>query len=53
MRIDDTWATRTGNSISVGYLSYVPVNRYVCSSCGFTEEWIDREDLYDLQKNYE
>jgi len=25
--------------------SGVNVNRYVCCSCGFTEEWIDLEDI--------
>ena len=31
----------TGNTIFSG----VNVNRYICCSCGFTEEWIDKEDL--------
>lgn len=31
----------TGNTI----FSAVNVNRYVCCSCGYTEEWIDVEDM--------
>jgi hypothetical protein len=32
-----------GNYIRVGMtpLSNIPVSRYVCTSCGFIEEWID------------
>ena len=37
----------TGNNIMVGksIFSAINVNRYVCCSCGFTEEWIDGEDI--------
>jgi len=36
-----------GNNIQVGMsiFSAVNVNRYVCCDCGFTEEWIDMEDM--------
>ena len=36
-----------GNNVMVGgtIFSAVNVNRYVCCSCGFTEEWIDKEDI--------
>lgn len=36
-----------GNNIMTGksIFSAVNVNRYICGNCGFTEEWIDREDL--------
>ena len=32
-----------GNNIRVGWTIFhaVKVTRYVCGSCGFTEEWID------------
>lgn len=33
--------------IQISALSYVPVNRFVCGKCGFTEEWIVRRDLID------
>jgi hypothetical protein len=32
----------------------IPVTRYVCASCGFTEEWIEPgEDLDAVKENYE
>ncbi len=36
-----------GNNLMIGktLFSAVNVNRYVCTDCGFSEEWIDREDL--------
>ena len=42
-----TGAYGSGNNVMVGstIFSGVNVNRYVCCSCGFTEEWIDREDI--------
>lgn len=35
----------SGNHLVTSMFSSVNVNRYVCCSCGFTEEWIDTEDL--------
>jgi ribosomal protein S27AE len=42
-----TGAYGTGNNVMVGstIFSGVNVNRYVCLACGYTEEWIDKEDL--------
>lgn len=36
-----------GNNVMTGHsiFSAVNVNRYVCCRCGYTEEWIDIEDL--------
>jgi len=31
--------------------SGVDVNRYICCSCGFTEEWIDLEDIKRLKES--
>lgn len=48
IRVDGyTGAYGTGNNIMVGVtiFSGVNVNRYICCTCGFTEEWIDREDI--------
>jgi len=48
----------TGNSYSsnfaaVGLLSYVPVTRYVCCNCVFSEEWIENEkDIEKLKKKH-
>lgn len=32
--------------------SAVPVHRYVCCSCGFSEEWIDQNDLQKLRERF-
>ena len=42
----------SGNNVMVGstIFSAVNVNRYICCSCGYTEEWIDACDL-DKIKN--
>ncbi len=41
-----------GNNIRVGatIFSSVFVDRYVCCSCGYSEEWIDKEDIAKLKK---
>ena len=43
-----------GNNIPVGwtYLSAVKVNRYLCCSCGYSEEWIDKGDIPALVSKY-
>lgn len=37
----------SGNNLQTGktIFSAVPICRYICAGCGYTEEWIDREDL--------
>lgn len=44
----------SGNNIPLGRSNFsaVSVNRYVCCNCGFTEEWIDKEDIEKLEKKY-
>lgn len=43
-----------GNNIQVGLTNFsaVLVHRYVCCNCGYSEEWIDREDIKRLEKKY-
>ena len=44
-----------GNDIPAGGFSFrtVKVTRYLCGSCGFSEEWIDApEDLHKLKEKY-
>lgn len=43
----------SGNNVMVGatIFSAVNVNRYVCCSCGYSEEWIDREDIEKLKNS--
>lgn len=45
----------TGNNIQVGrsIFSAVLVNRYVCCRCGYSEEWIDQQDLATLKNKYD
>lgn len=42
-----TGAYGVGNNIDSGItiFSHVPVDRYVCANCGFSEEWIRMEDI--------
>ena len=44
----------TGNNIQVGLTNFsaVLVHRYVCCRCGYSEDWIDREDIPKLEKKY-
>ncbi len=44
----------SGNHIPVGLtiFSAVLVHRYVCCTCGYSEEWIEKEDLPKLKKTY-
>ena len=38
--------------IRLGGLVSVPVARYVCCACGYSEEWIDKEDIPKLREKY-
>jgi len=45
----------SGNNISVGFTTFssIKVTRYLCSQCGFTEEWIDSKgDIDKLANKY-
>ncbi len=46
-------AYASGNNILTGksVFSAVNVNRYICCSCGFTEEWIDQEDIVNIKNS--
>ncbi len=43
----------SGNNIMVGMtiFSAVKVNRYICCNCGYTEEWIDKEDIPKIKNS--
>ncbi len=54
VRIDGyTGAYGSGNNIMTGktVFSTVNVHRYVCCNCGFTEEWIDRDDIETVKNS--
>jgi len=44
----------SGNNIRAGWtnISAVMVNRYLCCNCGYSEEWIDKEDIQKLKNKY-
>ena len=48
-----TGAYGVGNNVMTGstIFSAVNVNRYVCSGCGYSEEWIDQEDLKRIMES--
>ena len=48
LRVKDTGGNAT-NALMLGFLSVVPVPRYVCCGCGYTEEWVDQKDLWVLK----
>ena len=50
----DAGAYGAGNNIMAGgtRFSAVLVKRYVCCRCGYSEEWIDQNDIPKLQKKY-
>lgn len=55
LRVEGTCkAYGVGNNIQLGFPSFsaVLVHRYVCCQCGFTEEWIDKEDIAELKAKY-
>lgn len=41
-----------GNVIPTGLLGTIKVNRYVCGTCGFCEEWIERNELATLKRKF-
>ncbi len=54
IRIDGhAGAYGSGNNIMLGWsiFSAVNVNRYICCSCGFTEEWIDKQDIETVKNS--
>ena len=44
-----------GNNIMLGksIFSAIALPRYVCCRCGYAEEWVDSNDLYQLQEKLE
>ena len=56
LRIDgSSRAYGAGNNIQIGmtYFSAVLVHRYLCCDCGFSEEWIDEEDIQKLKDKFQ
>lgn len=54
VRIDgQAGAYGSGNNIMLGatIFSAVKVNRYICCCCGYSEEWIDKEDIEKIKSS--
>ena len=54
VRIDGyTGPYGSGNNVMTGrtLFSTVNVNRYVCCHCGYSEEWIDTQDLEKIKNS--
>ena len=47
-------AQGSGNNIQTGMTIFSAVlgHRYLCCDCGYSEEWIDKEDIGTLKKKY-
>jgi ribosomal protein S27AE len=45
-------AVGAGNDIRVGVFAAVPVQKYLCGKCGFTEEWIDNAEDIERVRRY-
>ena len=43
------------NYIQVDKANFTPVtvDRYVCCECGFSEEWVTKEDIDKLKEKYD
>ena len=52
VRIESGVSDASSNFISAGFFSLVSVNRYLCCRCGYSEEWIDKDDLEELKNKY-
>lgn len=51
----DSGAYGSGNNIPLSYVgrawNNIPVDRYVCGNCGFSEEWIEYKYLVQLKNS--
>ena len=52
LRVEDGVGDR-GIPLILGWFSIVPVARYVCTNCGYTESWVDKHHLVELRERYE
>ena len=44
----------SGNNIMVGMTinSAIPVDRYLCTSCGYSEEWVNTDNIDKIKKKF-
>lgn len=56
LRVEGTVGTHgSGNNLILGksIFSAIALPRYVCCKCGYAEEWVDRNDLFQLREKLE
>ena len=41
------------NSVVLGLFKVIPIDRYVCCSCGYVEDWVDNEHLILVREKYQ
>ena len=41
------------NSFPTGFFSSAQIQRYVCRSCGYTEEWIAEDSMEKLRHSWD
>ncbi|MBE6683457.1 MAG: hypothetical protein E7595_04800 [Ruminococcaceae bacterium] len=39
-----------GNNVRAGVFKQVITNRYICCTCGYSEEWLDLQDVPRVKK---
>lgn len=49
---DPIWYRNQYIPVGITMFSAVPVTRYVCTGCGYSEEWIDKADIPRLREKY-
>ena len=40
-------------SLTLDWITVIPVARYVCCGCGYVESWVDKRDLWQIRAKQE
>ena len=40
------------NEVPLGILDAAPVDRFVCCTCGYSEEWLRKSNLDDIRERW-
>ena len=51
---DILWVEGQGghNSVPCGIVKTARIDRWLCCTCGYSEEWVDEEALKDVKKHW-
>lgn len=44
--------SKRGIMVGITIFSSVPMERYICCNCGYTEEWVDRSCIEELKRSH-